>query len=71
MFALLAARISIWHKEANYIEECVRFINLHDVTKCNKSEDISRNCESLLKSIIYILQMSSLSFSGWKLSLRL
>lgn len=47
MFALLAPSIlslciAIWHKEANYTEECVGSINLHDVTKCNKNEGISK-----------------------------
>lgn len=27
----------------------IRFINLHDVTKCNKSEDISRNCGFIIR----------------------
>lgn len=60
--------VDIWHKEANYTEECVRFINLHDVTKSNKREDISRNHESFLESIFYLIYL--LSFSGWKLSLQ-
>lgn len=47
MFALLAQSIlflciAIWHKEANYTEECVGSINLHDVTKCNKNEGMSK-----------------------------
>lgn len=61
MFALLAPSIlflciAIWHKEANYTEECVGSINLHDVTKCNKNEGISKK-----KNLNYYSERSVLS----------
>lgn len=61
MFALLAPSIlflciAIWHKEANYTEECVGSINLHDVTKCNKNEGISKK-----KKLNYYSERSVLS----------
>lgn len=38
------------HKALITLKECVGFINLYGVTKFNKGENISRNCEALVET---------------------